>query len=61
LLDEQADGEPDRAAGCIVGCGQLGLCGELAAWPQGAGGDLFTQVVGDLPVLGAGHLSSSSG
>jgi hypothetical protein len=59
LLDEQADGKPDRAAGRIVDSGQLGLCGELAAWRQGAGGDLFAQVLGDLLVLGAGHVSSS--
>ena len=49
------DGEPDRAAGCAVGGGQLWLGWQLVPWPQRAGVDLFPQVVGDLPVLGASH------
>ena len=52
---EHPDGEPDRAAGCAVGGGQLWLGWQLVPWPQRAGVDLFPQVVGDLPVLGASH------
>lgn len=44
LLYEQADGQPDGAAGCAVGGGQLRLGRQLAARWQGADGDLFAQV-----------------
>jgi len=56
LLNEQADGKPDRAAGGTIRIGQPRLGGQLATRGQDAGGDLVTQIVGDLFVLGAGHV-----